>query len=109
MDLLLRAQSSQFPTREPGTCLKKRRGALRNGYHHIKGIPDDDITAAQRAAAFEHYGWEQGKLGDLESPTRVNALADLAGEGASAVLASARFPASVMTRITNWLAMLEAN
>ena len=29
--------------------------------------------------------------------------------GASSVLAIARYPASVMTRITHWLAVLEAN
>ncbi len=89
-------------------ALEKLRGALRNGYNHIKAIPDDDITAAKRAAAFEHYGWTQGKLGDLESPTRVNDLADLAVAGASSVLAIARYPASVMTKISNWLATLEA-
>ena len=71
---------------------------MRNGYNHIKSIPDDDITAAKRAVAFAHDGWEQGKQGDLESPTRVNALVDLAVAGALAVLAVARYPASVMTR-----------
>ena len=61
--------SAQVQVKE---ALDKLRGALRNGYIHIKGIPDDDITAAKRAAAFEHYGWAAGKLGDLESPTRVS-------------------------------------
>lgn len=65
-------------------ALEKLRGALRNG-------------------------WALGKLGDLESPTRVNFMADLAVAGASSVLAIARYPASVMTQITNWLAVLEAN
>ena len=90
-------------------AMEKLREALRDGFNYIKGIPKDDLGAAQRAAAFTHYGWTGGKLGSLESAQRVNHLADLAQAGASSVLAIARYPASVNNKINNWSAVLEAN
>ena len=91
------------------TALDKLREALRDGFNHIKGIPTDDISEAQRVQAFTHYGWEGSKLGALTAATRVNHLAELAQAGASAVLLIARYPASVMNKINNWSAVLEAN
>ena len=90
-------------------ALDKLREALRDGFNHIKGIPSDDISSAQRVQAFTHYGWEGSKLGALTSATRVNHLTDLAQAGVSSVLAIARYPASVMNKINNWSAVLEAN
>ncbi len=87
----------------------KLREALRDGFNHIKGIPSDDISPAQRVQAFTHYGWEGSKLGALTSATRINHLADLAQAGASSVLLMARYPSSVMNKINNWSAVLEAN
>ena len=90
-------------------ALDKLRAGLRNGYNFIKGVPEDDITNAQRMGAFEAYGWEQGLLGDLSSPSRVEALAQQAVAASSAVIPAGRYPANIRTRIANWLAVLESN
>ena len=87
----------------------KLREALRNGFNHIHSLTSEQITPAQRAAAFTHYGFTSGKLGSLTTATRVNHLSDLAIAGASSVLAVARYPASILNKITNWLAVLEGN
>ena len=90
-------------------ALGKLREALRDGFHHIKGIPSDDITPAQRVQAFTHYGWQGSKLGALTSATRINHLVELAQAGVSSVLLIARYPSSVMNKINNWAAVLEAH
>lgn len=89
-------------------ALDKLRSALRNGYHYIKGLPDEEITTADRMTAFESYGWERGLIGDLESPARVEALADQA-MGAASGLAFGRYPFTIRNRIAQWLDVLESN
>lgn len=90
-------------------ALDKLRAGLRNGYNFIKGVPEEDISNAARMGAFEAYGWEQGLIGDLSAPSRVQALAEQAVAASSAVIAAGRYPANIRTRIANWLAVLESN
>lgn len=90
-------------------ALDKLRAGLRNGYNFIKGVPEEDITNAQRMGVFEAYGWEQGLIGDLVSPSRVKALAEQAVAVSSSVIAAGRYPANIRTRIASWLDVLDSN
>ena len=90
-------------------ALDKLRSGLRNGYNFIKGVPEEDISDADRQGAFEAYGWEQGSIGDLSSRSRVEALAEQAVAASSSIIEAGRYPVNIRTRIANWLAVLESN
>ena len=72
---------------------------LRNGYNFIKGVPEEDISNADRLGAFEAYGWEQGLIGDLSSPSRVETLAEQTVASVSSVIVAGRYPAAIRTRL----------
>lgn len=84
-------------------------GLLRNGYNHLRSIPEEDAPAADVLQALETYGWERGNLGDLDSPSRVETLARSAGQVSSELPTNLRYPANVLTRITTWLGVMDAN
>lgn len=106
---LLSSGSEVEASEQAAEALDKLRSGLRNGYNFIKGVPEEDITNAQRMGAFEAYGWEQGLIGDLSAPSRVQALAEQAVAASSSVIAAGRYPANIRTRIANWLDVLESN
>lgn len=82
----------------------------RNGHSFILSVPEDDLPEAQRAQVFVSYGWEGGVLGDLSAPSRIEALANLAAAVApdATVPAAGKYPASLVARIANWLAIYDA-
>ena len=82
---------------------------LHNGFNHLRSIPEEDAPAAEVVQALETYGWERGLLGDLESPSRIETLARAARQISAQLPANLRYPANVLTRITTWLGVLEAN
>ncbi len=49
-------------------ALARMAGLLRNGYSSLKAIPTEDVPDSEVLEAMESYGWEGGKIGDLESP-----------------------------------------
>ena len=82
---------------------------LRNGYYFLLAVPEEDLPAADRDDALTSYGWEQGQLGDLTTVDRIEALAGLAVSAGPQLPVAARYPASVVSRINNWLGVLGAN
>ena len=84
-------------------------GLLRNGYYFLLAVPEEDLPAADREDALTSYGWEQGQLGDLTAVDRIEALAGLAVSAGPQLPVAARYPASVTSRINNWLGVLTAN
>ena len=82
---------------------------LRNGYYFLLAVPEEDLPAADREDALTSYGWEQGQLGDLTAVDRIEALAALAVSAGPQLPVAARYPASVVSRINNWLGVLLAN
>ncbi len=91
-------------------ALRRLAGLLRNGYAYIMSVPEEDLPLADRQRALESYGWENGLLGDLETPARVESLARQAPvAGAEISIPSiAKYPLALMTRISNWLQVLES-
>src|SRR5581483_10243195 len=91
-------------------ALDKLAELLRNGFSFIASVPDDDLPAAQRAQVLAAYGWEGGLIGDLESPSRIETLANLVATVApdASVPAAGKYPATLVTRIANWLATYDA-
>jgi hypothetical protein len=82
---------------------------LRNGFNGIGAVASDDITDAERLQAYTAYGWAGGKIGDLDI-ARTEALANLAISATAdpSVPTAGKYPASLVTRITNWLATYDA-
>ncbi len=91
-------------------AVDKMAELLRNGYNGIGAVPSDDLPDAQRAQVYASYGWEQGLIGDLNSASRVESLANLAATVATdaTVPAAGKYAASLVTRIANWKAILDA-
>jgi hypothetical protein len=82
---------------------------LRNGFNAIGAVASDDITDAERLQVYSAYGWTGGKIGDLDI-ARTESLANLAASATAnpSVPAAGKYPASLVTRITNWLAIFDA-
>jgi hypothetical protein len=82
---------------------------LRNGFNFIQSVPSDDLSDAERAHVLEAYGWQGGLMGDLSSPSRVEELANLAVSATADanVPAAGKYPATLVTRITNWLGIYD--
>lgn len=95
------------------TSLTEGRGKLgellRQGHAYLKGLPALDVPQAEVDDALESYGWERGLLGDLESPTRLEMLATQAATATPELDPAARYPAGLLTRIANWLGIVQAN
>lgn len=95
------------------TRLTEGRGKLdellRQGHAYLKGLPALDVPQAEVDDALESYGWERGLLGDLESPTRLEMLATQAATATPELDPAARYPAGLLTRIANWLGIVQAN
>jgi hypothetical protein len=91
-------------------ALDKLADLLRNGHSGIGAIASDDITDAQRAQVYEAYGWEGGLIGDLKTASRIETLGNLAATVATdaTVPAVGKYAATLVTRITNWLAIYNA-
>ena len=89
---------------------REKLGALlRNGFNYLKSLPADDVPPADLRDALESYGWEGGKLGDMGSPSRIEALAKQAADATPELDPAVRYPANLLSRIANWLGILEAN
>lgn len=91
------------------TARTKLGGLLRNGYFHILSVPEDDLPAADRRDAQLSYGWEQGEMGNLELVERIESLAALAVSAGPQVHPAARYSATLVSRVNNWLGVLTAN
>ena len=85
---------------------EKLRGLLRNGFHGIQAVMDDDLQPGERSDALVSYGWEGGNIGDLVPVERVEALAILSVGAAAMVPAVLRYPVALQGRITNWLGVV---
>ncbi|WP_394796829.1 hypothetical protein [Armatimonas sp.] len=80
---------------------------LRDGFRHIEGIPDFELSAADKQAALIAYGFERGILGDLKNTARVIQLGHKAlAQTPQIAPPNARFPESVLTRIQEQLAII---
>ena len=82
---------------------------LRAGFAYLSGLTALDIPAADVADALVSYGWEGGLIGDLTAPARVEALAEQAAVATPDLDPAVRYPAPLLVRIANWLAVLAAN
>jgi hypothetical protein len=82
---------------------------LRDGFNFVRGIGSYAISAPDRLAVFTAYGWEQGEIGNL-SDARIEALANQAITATPSISDPAwRYPAALLTLITNQLAIVNAN
>ena len=89
---------------------EKLAGLLRNGFAYYDSLPEEDLSVADRTAARVSYGWEQDALGDLKAPSRIRSLAELAISATPLIVKpAARYPDSLVGRISNWLAVLSGN
>lgn len=84
-------------------------GLLRQGHDHLRSVPEEDAPASDVLQALETYGWERGILAGLDSPSRVEILARSAGQISAHLPPYLRYPSHVLTRLTTWLGVLDAN
>jgi hypothetical protein len=91
-------------------AVDKLKDLLRNGFKHIESIPSDDLPDADRAQVFTAYGWKGSVLGDLENTERLEGLAAEAvtATADATVPTAGKYPATLVTRITNWAGILAA-
>ena len=82
---------------------------MRAGFAYVSGQRALDIPEAEVVDALVSYGWEGGLIGDLVSPARIEALAEQAVVATPNVDPAVRYPAALLTRMANWLAILTAN
>ncbi len=89
-------------------ALAKLDELLHNGYNAIGAVASDDLPDAQRLQVYTAYGWEGGQIGDLSTATRIETLANLAVTATAdiSVPAAGKYPAALVTRISNWLGIL---
>lgn len=82
----------------------------RNGFNFIGSVASDDLSDAERLHVYTAYGWAGGKIGDFDV-ARVESLANLAISATADpdVPTAGKYPASLVTRITNWLAIYDAS
>jgi hypothetical protein len=90
--------------------LERLSALLHNGYNGIGAVPSEDITDAERDQVYASYLWEQGLIGDMSSPLRIEALANAAASASAdpAVPAAGKYAPSLVTRIANWVATFDA-
>ena len=88
---------------------EKLRGLLRNGYHGILAVMDEDIHPGERSNGLVSYGWEGGNIGDLEAVERVESLALLSVGAGTHVPVALRYPVALQGRITNWLGVVNGS
>jgi hypothetical protein len=91
-------------------ALDRMANLLRNGYNYIGSVASDDISDAERLQCYTAYGWDQGNMGDLRSATRIQDLANLAVSATAdaTVPTAGKYPATLVTRISNWHATYDA-
>jgi hypothetical protein len=82
---------------------------VRNGFNAIGAVPSEDITDAERLHAYTAYGWDGGKIGDIDI-ARTESLANLAvtATADAGVPTAGKYPATLVSRISNWLAIYDA-
>jgi hypothetical protein len=82
---------------------------LRDGYNFVNGIASFQITDADRLGVFTAYGWEQGEIGNI-TDARTESLANQAIAATPSITNPAyRYPAALLTLITDQLAIVNAN
>ena len=82
---------------------------LRDGFNFVRGIGSFAITNPDRLGVFTAYGWEQGEIGEL-TDARNEALANQAITATPSITNPAyRYPAALLTLITDQLAIVNAN
>src|SRR3990172_6558522 len=82
---------------------------LRDGFNFVRGISSYAIAEPDRLSVFTAYGWEQGEIGNL-TDARIEALANQAITASPSISDPAwRYPAALLTLITNQLAIVNAN
>jgi hypothetical protein len=88
---------------------KRLGGLLCDGFHHLRAIPEEEAPATDVVRALETYGYERGELGAAMSPSRIEILVQTAAHVTSHLPATLRYPKHVLTRMTTWSGVLDAN
>jgi hypothetical protein len=89
---------------------RERLGGLaRNAFSHVKSVPDEDASEEDKLAALVSLGFEKGELGNLADPTHLLKIVGSILANNAQIPALIRVPANIITRITNWKAVLDAN
>ena len=88
---------------------EKLAGLVRNAHSYIGSLPEEDVSAADQIDALTSLGFEQGGIGQLNDPTHLVTLADQIVRENGNLPAAVRVPVTIVTRLTNWLAVLRAN
>ncbi len=92
----------------------ERLAALdRNGNSFLGSVDSESVTPDSLSAAYTLYGFPGGALGDLKDGSRVRQIARKAVEIAATPPATLpvelRWPATLIARLTSWLAIYDAN
>ena len=87
----------------------KLAGLVRNAHSYIGSLPEEEVSAADRIDALVSLGFERGDIGDLDDSTHLVTLADQIVRENGNLPAAVRVPTTIVTRLTNWLAVLRAN
>ncbi len=96
-------------SRNVRAALDRLKDHLRDGYNFIKGLGKYEISNANRLGLFTTYGWSQGEIGEL-TDERTEALANQAITATPTIAnPDYRYPAALMTLITDDLAIVNAN
>ena len=90
-------------------AVERLANLLRNGFNALGAVPEEDVPAAEIADALETYGWEGGKIGELQTAGRVVGLAELAGQVSPSLPVAVRYPSNVLARLGQWLGVWSAN
>jgi len=88
---------------------KRLSGLLRDGFDHLRSIPEEDAPAADVVQALENYGWERGHLGNLESVRRIEILARAAAQVTPYLPPNLRYPVNILHRLITWTGVLDAS
>ncbi len=82
---------------------------LHDGFNALQAIPSYEITEAERLGVLTSYGWTQGQIGEL-TDARIESLANQAiGVTPTITNPAWRYAATLITKITTELAIVNAN
>lgn len=91
-----------------GDAIKALEVLLHDGYNHIKALKSYDITPADRRAVYVAYGWAGGEVGDFDE-ARILSLSRGANDASTVVDAAYRYPAALLTRLAEQIAIVEGS
>jgi hypothetical protein len=85
-------------------------GLVRNAHSYINAVPEEDASEQDKLTALVSLGFEQGELGPVAAdPTYVTGVVTAILANNANLPALLRIPANIITRLTNWEAVLDAN